>query len=152
MKKVLIVLVVCLAMLALIAVPALAAAQKVDLAKADQNTPGGGFVVFNAGAGANPFDYELDLKGVAPNTAYDIYLVIHNVDQDWTAGLPPATIATNAAGNANFHHNCLLKVDGPQLPGAYNVGVHVTLQGSASDLYLSSGFAGPNMSATVILK
>jgi hypothetical protein len=138
-KKVLISLVVSLAMLALIAVPALAKAQKVDLVKTDSNLPGGGFVVFNGPAGNNQFEFELALKGVEANTAYDVYVDIPYFGLggfDWLLD----TITTSAAGNANLHHNCPNSdTGGPLPPGPYDFGVHVTLAGSLVDLYFMSG-------------
>jgi hypothetical protein len=144
MKKIhvtLIALSLAAAMLALIAVPALAQAQKVDLEKA-VGAPGGGFVVFNGPAGNNQFEMELALRGVEPNTAYDVYLDIPSLGVwGWCIG----TITTSAAGNANFHHNCPNSdTGGPLPPGPYGFGVRVRLAGSPSDLYFMSG--------TVIIK
>jgi len=136
MKKVFISLVVCLAMLALIAVPALAKAQKVDLDKA-VGAPGGGFVVFNGPAGNNQFEMELALKGVEPNTAYDVYLDIPPLG---VIGWLVDTITTSAAGNANFHHNCPNSdTGGPLPPGPYDFGVRVRMAGSLVDLYFMTG-------------
>jgi len=140
MKKIhvtLIALTLAAAMLALIAVPALAKAQKVDLDKADPSLPGGGFVVFNGPAGNNQFEMELALKGVEPNTAYDVYLDIPPLG---VFGWLIATITTSAAGNANLHHNCPNSdTGGPLPPGPYDFGVRVRLAGSSGDLYFMTG-------------
>jgi hypothetical protein len=139
MKKIhvtLIALALAATMLALIAVPALAKAQKVDLEKA-AGAPGGGFVIFNGPAGNNQFEMELALKGVEPNTAYDVYLDIPPLG---VFGWCIATITTSAAGNANLHHNCPNSdTGGPLPPGPYNFGVRVTLAGSLVDLYFMTG-------------
>ena len=139
MKKIhvtLIALALAAAMLALIAVPALAKAQKVNLDKA-VGAPGGGFVVFNGPAGNNQFVCELSLKGVEPNTAYDVYLDIPPLG---VFGWLIATITTNAAGNANLHHNCPNSdTGGPLPPGPYDFGVRVTRAGSLDNLYFMTG-------------
>jgi hypothetical protein len=144
MKKLLIALVVCLAMLALIAVPALAQAQKVSLEKA-AGAPGGGSVVFNGPAGNNQFECELALKGVAPKTAYNVYLDIYSFG---IFNLPLGSITSNAAGNANLHHNCPIS-DGVLPPGPCDFGIHVTLAGADPEVPSNNLYF---MSATVIIK
>ena len=139
MKKIyvaLVALALAAAMLTSIAVPALAKAQKVDLDKA-VGAPSGGFVVFNGPAGNNQFECELALKGVLPKTAYDVYLDIPPLGVfGWCIG----TITTNAAGNANLHHNCPNSdTGGPLPPGPYDFGVRVRLHGGVDDLYFMSG-------------
>lgn len=138
---ILIALALAAAMLTSLAVPALAKTQKVDLDKA-VGAPGGGFVVFNGPAGNNQFECELALKGVKSNTAYDVYLDIPPLGVfGWCIG----TITTNAAGNANLHHNCPNSdTGGPLPPGPYDFGIRVRQHGGADDLYF--------MSDTVIVK
>jgi hypothetical protein len=137
-KKVFISLVVGLAMVALMAVPALAQALKVELVKADPALAGGGSVVFNGPAGNNQFECELTLKGVAPNTTYTVLLDLPG----WGYfGIPLGSITTNAAGNANLHHNCPVS-DGYFPPGPCAFGIRVQLAGI--DAY--------SMSATAVLK
>lgn len=124
MKKVLISLLVSLAMVASIAVPALAQAHGVALTPVG-NAPGGGSVVFNGPAGNNQFECEIALRGVAPNTTYVVLLDLPG----WgLSGIPLGTITTNAAGNANLHHNCPVS-DAYFPPGPCAFGIRVQLAG-----------------------
>jgi len=136
MRKTILEVAVVLAVVALIAVPVMAAAQKANLIPCvvtypDGVTPppGGGFVIFNNTSGPNNLVMTLALKGVQPNTEYDIYLGVDS----W--GLVPGdvvkvgTVKTNRQGNANFHLNTAVA------SGEHTLNVDVTLKGSGSDIY-----------------
>ena len=128
MKKLIIASALCLLMVAIIAVPALAAAQKVDLAPAYASLPGGGFVVFNNSAGPNNLEVTVALKGVPAGATYDIFLF---VDGAWYNGAPIGTVTTNKQGNANFHANLVLD------PGTYELAIDVaTPLPAGADQYL----------------
>jgi hypothetical protein len=149
MKKLAIVLALCLMMFVVTAVPVLAAAQKVDLVLCPINyptggdvgalngtapPPGGGFVVFNNSAGTNHnLEVTVSLKGVMPNTAYDIYLFTDNA---WYAGAKAGTVTTNGQGNANFHMNGLVD------KGTHYLAIDVTYEGSLADVYETTGIHG----------
>lgn len=131
MKKLITASALCLLMVAIIAVPALAAAQKVDLAPAPVLPPnsGGGFVVFNNSAGPNNLEVTVALKGVAAGATYDIFLF---VDGAWYNAAPIGTVTTNKQGNANFHANLALD------PGTYDLAIDVALPlPSGADQYLA---------------
>jgi hypothetical protein len=142
MKRILVSLVLCLVVVGIIASPALAAAQKVDLVPNPKwNAPGGGFVVFNNSVGPNNLKVTLALKGVTPDTSYDIYLFV-----DTSVGIMLGTIMTDGKGNANLHINNLVAA------GQHNLGVVVTLNNNPNAYYLSTDFISPNMSATLTFK
>ena len=132
MKKLLIALAICLLVVGVMGGPVLAKAQKVDLVPCPINypgpdlPPGGGFVVFNNSAGSNNLEMTVALKGVMPNTAYDIYL---GVDSWGTRG-KVGTITTNGQGNANFHLNTAVSA-----PGTHTLNIDVTLKDSRADIY-----------------
>lgn len=138
MKKLAIATVLSLLLVAVICVPAMAAAQKVDLVTCPINypdpanqPPGGGFVVFNNPS--NPSQnlvVTVALKGVEPNTAYDIYLF---VDGSWYGTGPVDTVTTNKKGNANFHMNGVLPT------GQHTLAIDVVYQGSGKDIYETPG-------------
>jgi hypothetical protein len=132
MKKTITQIAVVLAVVAMIAVPVMAAAQKVNLVPCSINygpgatpPPGGGFVVFNNSSGSKNLQMTVSLKGVSPNTEYDIYL---GVDVWGTPG-KVATVKTNRQGNANFHLNTTVA------RGTHILNVDVTLKGSEADIY-----------------
>lgn len=104
--------------------------------------PGGGFVIFNdsAGAGHN-LELTVSLKGVEPDTAYDIYLF---VDGGWYAGEKAGTVTTNKRGNANFHMNALIE------EGEHTLAIDVTKEGSGSDVYETPGIHDKPMGGTVM--
>jgi hypothetical protein len=133
MRKTILEVAVVLAVVALIAVPVTAAAQKANLVPCPLNypdgvtpPPGGGFVIFNNTSGPNNLVMTLSLKGVQPNTEYDIYL---GVDTWGTPG-KVGTVKTNRQGNASFHLNTAVS-----RPGAHTLNVDVTLKDSGSDIY-----------------
>jgi len=135
MKKTILEIALVLAVVAVIAVPVMAAAQKTNLIPCVQTygpgstlplPPGGGFVIFNNTSGPNNLVMTLSLKGVQPNTEYDIYL---GVDTWGTPG-KVGTVKTNGQGNANFHLNTAVS-----RPGTHALNVDVTLKGSGSDIY-----------------
>jgi hypothetical protein len=140
-----------LLMVTVLVAPALGAAQKVALepAVAFPGNPGGGFVVFNNSAGPENLHFTVALKGVLPDTAYDIY---HYVD---TCGLtsgqtPDGTVTTNSQGNATLHVNTSVPA------GTHQLGIDVVYQGLFADQYLSDNFTdacnpGPG-SATLTFK
>ena len=132
MKKTMIKVALVLALVALVAIPAMAAAQKVSLVACPINfpdgvtpPPGGGFVIFNNTSGRNNLVMTLVLRGVAPDTAYDIYL---GVDAWGTPG-KVGTVTTDADGYADFHLNASVT------PGTHTLNVDVTLNGSGIDIY-----------------
>lgn len=132
MKKTILEIALVSAMIAAIAVPVMAAAQKASLVACPINypdgttpPPGGGFVIFNNTSGPNNLVMTLALKGVAPNTAYDIYL---GVDVWGTPG-KVGTVTTNRQGNANFHLNTAVAA------GTHTLNIDITLSGSGSDIY-----------------
>ena len=150
MKKTIIEVALVLAIVALVAIPVMAAAQKVSLVACPRNypdtvtpPPGGGFVIFNNTSGRNNLILTLALKGVEPDTAYDIYL---GVDVWGTPG-KVGTITTDAEGNANFHLNTSVA------PGTHTLNVDVTLNGSGSDIYELPGIHdGPMGGVTMTFK
>lgn len=98
MKRLLIVLALCLVVVGIVAAPVLAKAEKVSLNPIGTD-PGSGYVVFNDTSGPDNVQIEMSLKGALANTSYDVYVHI---------GAPDtyvATITTNAQGNANFHYS-----------------------------------------------
>ncbi len=132
MKRTVIEIALVLTIAVAVAVPVMAAAQKVSLVACPINypdgvtpPPGGGFVIFNNTSGRNNLVMTLALKGVEPDTAYDIYL---GVDTWGTPG-KVGTVTTDAEGNANFHLNTSVA------PGTHTLNVDVTLSGSGSDIY-----------------
>jgi hypothetical protein len=136
MKRRIALLVLCLSVVAALAVPVIAAAQKTALVPCPLNypdpasaPPGGGFVIFNNSAGPDNLEMTLALKGVMPDTAYDIYL---GVDVWGTPG-KIGTVTTNKQGNATFHLNTAVA------PGERVLNVDVTLAGSGSDIYELAG-------------
>ena len=138
MKKTIIEVALVLALVALIAVPVMAAAQKASLIPCVATygpgstlpaPPGGGFVIFNNTSGRNNLVMTLALKGVSPDTAYDIYL---GVDVWGTPG-KVGTVTTDAEGNANFHLNTRVA------PGTHVLNIDITLSGSGSDVYELAG-------------
>jgi hypothetical protein len=151
MKKTMIAVVLSLALVALVAAPLMAAAQKANLVPCPINypnpaalPPGGGFVVFNNSAGPNNLEMTVALKGVMPNTEYDIYL---GVDVWGTPG-KVGTVTTNAQGNANFHLNTAVGA-----PGTHALNVDVTLKGSGADIYELPGIHdSPMGGVTMIFK
>jgi len=98
-KKILIALALCLVVVGIMAVPALAAAQKVELTPySGQADPGTGFVVLNNSTGGA--ELTVSLKGAVADAEYT---VLANVD---SAGwISIGTMTTNGQGNANFHAN-----------------------------------------------
>ena len=144
MKRLAFVLGSTLLMVTMLATPALAAAQKVDLVRAAAfpTVPGGGSVVFNNSAGPRNLEVTVALKGVTPNTAYDVWVYV-----DVTGpGTKIGTVTTNGAGNATLHVNTAVAL------GTHTLGVDVVYMGSFSDVYLTAGFYGPGMSATLTFK
>jgi hypothetical protein len=127
-----------MAMIAIASMFVWAAAQKVDLIPCPINypdpanlPPGGGFVIFNNPAAAdNNLDVTISLKGVEPQTDYDLYLF---VDGAWYNGAKLGTITTNIKGNATFHINGLLS------PGLHILAFDVTAAGSGADIYETPG-------------
>jgi hypothetical protein len=151
MKRLAIALGTGLLMVTVLVAPALGAAQKVEMVPCptelssgchDAAGPGGGFVVFNNSGGPNNLHVTVALKGVTPETAYDIWLF---VDQTAT-GAKLGTVTTNEVGNATFHVNTAV------VRGEHDLGIDVTRAGSGFDLYLSSGFYHAGMSATLTFK
>ncbi len=133
MKKTILEIALVSAMIAAIAVPVMAAAQKASLVACPINypdgttpPPGGGFVIFNNTSGPNNLVMTLSLKGVQPNTEYDIYL---GVDTWGTPG-KIGTVKTNVQGNANFQFSTTVS-----RPGNHTLNVDVTLKGSGLDVY-----------------
>ena len=109
MKRLAILLVICLVTLAVIPGPALAKAEKVDLIPCPvyytnnpPPPPGGGFVVFNDSAGPDNLEVTVSLKGVLNNT-YEIYLFVDGVTLAYAT--LEGTVTTDEEGNANFHFN-----------------------------------------------
>jgi hypothetical protein len=140
-KKILLASLLSIIAIGILAVPAMAAAQKVDLVACPLNypgatqPPGGAFVVFNNSAGPNNLEMTVALKGVLPSTEYDIYL---GVDSWGTPG-KVGTVLTNPKGNANFHLNTAVGVS-----AEHTLAVDITLKGSGSDIYETEGIhAGP---------
>lgn len=142
MKRIAIALVTCVVIVSMTAAPVLAAAQKVELEECPLNypncevdpatcPPGGGFVIYNnpAGEGHN-LELTVSLKGVEPNTAYDIYFFVDGV---WYDGAKIATVITNPKGNANFHISGLLS------EGQHVLAIDVTKEGSFADVYETPG-------------
>jgi hypothetical protein len=145
-------------MIAVLATPALGAVQKVGLVPCSTDLPvgcalndepsgGGGFVIFNdrdASAGAVNLLVTVSLKGVKPDTAYDVYLFVDQIN----VGVKLGTVTTNGVGNAVFVGGSPVGV-----PGAHDLAVDVTRAGSSNDVYLSSGlYSSPDMSATLTFK
>ncbi len=147
-KRIAIGLVLFLSVFAMTSGLVFAAAQKVELVACPINypsgttpPPGGGFVIFNnpRSAGHN-LEVTVSLKGVTPNTEYDIYLF---VDQG-LEGDKIGTVKTNPRGNATLH------IDGLLEEGTHVLAVDVTLKGSGADVYETSGIhdnpmEGPSM-------
>jgi hypothetical protein len=135
MKKLVFIIVTGMVLVGLMAAPVIAAAQKVDLVKCPYNypgqtsPPGGAFVIFNNSAGPNNLELTVALKGVLPNTEYDIYL---GVDTWGTPG-KIGTITTNNKGNANFHMNRMVTA------GTHTLALDITLKGSGADIYETPG-------------
>ena len=128
MKKILIALALCLVAVGLIVSPAMAAAQKVDLAPI-AGLNGGGFVIFNNSSGPNNLEVTVSLKGAAANT-YGVFLFVDGV---WYGGAPVGAITPNKQGNANFHINVAVA------PGTHLLAVDVALPlPSGADQYLTS--------------
>ena len=133
MKK-LIILGLVLLMVVVFATAAFSKAEKVDLIQCPINypspelLPGGGFVIFNnsSGVGHN-LELTVSLKGLVPDTAYDIHLFVDGV------GTLVGTVITNASGNANFNMNDLLD------PGDRLLNIDVTLEGSGADVFETDG-------------
>ena len=121
----------------LAATPAVARAEKVDLAPV-AGVPGGGAVIFNNSSGPNNLELTVQLKAVLPSFTYDVYLF---VDGAYGAG-PVGTITTNGVGNATFHANLSLA------PGVHNLGVDVALAVSGADQYLTASIYGPPLPMT----
>jgi hypothetical protein len=138
MKKLVVGLLACVAVLAVTSALVLAAAQKVELVACpinypapDSLPPGHGFVIFNNPAGENHnLEMTISLKGLEPNTEYDLYLF---VDGAWFNGAKAGTVTTNRKGNANFHVNALLD------EGEYVLGLDVTKKDSFSDVFETPG-------------
>ncbi len=137
MKKILKAMLICMAVAVIVSGFLWAAAQKSELIPCPINyperspaPPGGGFVIFNNPSSANHnLEMVVSLKKVEPNTAYDIYLF---VDQGVTGELL-GTITTNKQGNANF------QAKGSLERGTHVLALDVTLHGSGSDIYETSG-------------
>ena len=132
MKKVVLLTTVVALLVCLVAVPVvMAAAQKANLVPCPINypttpPPGGGFVVFNNSAGPDNLEMTVALKGVKPNTDYDIYIF---VDGAWLNGALSGTVTSNEQGNANFHLNTAVT------SGTHTLNIDVTLKGSGLDVY-----------------
>ena len=128
---------------------ALAKAVKLDLVPCPINypdpgnlPPGGGFVVLNNSSGdCHNLELTVSLKGVEPNTTYDIYLF---VDGSWYAGAKAGTVTTNKRGNANFHMNGLIA------EGEHTLAIDITKEGSLADVYETSGIHDIPMGGAVM--
>jgi hypothetical protein len=137
MKRVLASIVGSAIALALLALPASAAgAQKVDLlgphgvafcnGSGASGSPGFGFAVVNHHAGN--VAAEIAMKGVAPNTTYNVRLIQTNDVADCFR--TDATLTTNGQGNGNVH------VSEPIEPGATSVFVAVVTV-TLSEIYVT---------------
>jgi hypothetical protein len=125
----------------LVAAPALAKAEKVDLVPIT-GLAGGGAVVFNNSAGPNNLEVTVQLKKVAPDFTFDVYVFI---DGAWLGGAPVGSVTTNGAGNATFH------VNGQVPAGDHFVAVDVALPVSGADQYLAPAFTSPQSTWGIVM-
>ena len=153
MKRLAVALGASLLLVTALAAPALGAAQKVPLVPctdelavgcASNSEPlgGGGFVVFNDSAGPDNLHVTVALKKVLPDTDYDIYLYVDDID----AGVKVGTVTTNAVGNATFHLNTVAPL------GTHGLAVDVVYEGFGADVYISDGARQIPMSPTLTFK
>ena len=142
MKRLASALVLSLLLVGLTAGPALAKAEKTDLVTYGPVVYGPvvGSVIFNNPSGPDNLGLTVQLKKVTPDTAYDIYLFVDG----WASGtgIVLGTVTTNVVGNATFHANTIVT------PGLHTVAIDVTLAGSGSDLYVTPGLYGQDLSLT----
>ena len=97
-----------------------------------------GAVIFNSSAGTpNNLEMTVQLKKVAPDTTYDVYLFLDGNGSG--TGIVVGTLTTNGVGNGNFHVNWTVA------PGIHTVAVDVTLHGSGNDVYVTPGLYAQNL-------
>lgn len=97
-----------------------------------------GSVIFNSSSGdPNNLELTLQLKKVAPDTAYDVYLFLDTYASG--QGVVVGGLTTNGAGNGTFHVNTYVT------PGIHTVSIDVTLHGSGNDVYVTPGLYGQNL-------
>ena len=100
--------------------------------------PAVGAVIFNSSSGdPNNLEMTLQLKKVAPNTSYDVWLFLDTYASG--QGVVVGTLTTNGVGNGTFHVNTQVT------PGIHTVAVDVTLQGSGNDVFVTPGLYGQNL-------
>jgi hypothetical protein len=135
MRKMALILAICVTILPMTAGIALPAAQKVELIACPQNypespfPPGTVFVIFN-----NPDEGEynlsvgVSLKKVEPNTPYDIHLFA-----DGSYFMFLGTVLTNTKGNASLHTSGLIGKEG------HILAIDITESESPYDVYETPG-------------
>jgi hypothetical protein len=97
-----------------------------------------GSVIFNSSAGdPNNLELTVQLKKVAPDTSYDVWLFIDTYASG--QGHIVGTLTTNGVGNGTFHVNTDVT------PGIHTVAVDVTLHGSFNDVFVTPGLYGQNL-------
>ena len=100
--------------------------------------PAVGSVIFNSSAGnPNNLELTLQLKKVAPNTSYDVWLFLDTYASG--QGYVVGTLTTNDVGNGTFHVNTSVA------PGVHTVAIDVTLHGSWNDVFVTPGLYGQNL-------
>lgn len=128
-----------LLLVGLVAAPAWAEAQKTDLVPYPTG-PAVGAVIFNNPAGPANLQLTVQLKSVAPDTAYDVYLFVDGSTSG--TGVVLGTMTTNGVGNATFHANTAVSA------GSHTVAVDVTLAGDGSDVFVTPGLYAQDLSMT----
>ena len=97
-----------------------------------------GSVIFNGSAGSpNNLELTLQLKKVAPNTSYDVWLFLDTYASG--QGHVVGTLTTNGVGNGTFHVNTAVA------PGIHTVAIDVTLHGSGNDVFVTPGLYGQDL-------
>ena len=140
MKRLSLVLLLCLVGLAVLVGPAIGAAQKVSLVPCPINYPGGregsAFVILNNSKGPNNLQMTVHLQGAPPSpSTYSVWLF---VDGPWYGGGPVGEMTINEKGNANFHINVSVTPD-----MGHWLAVDLTAKGSTADIYETPGIHTP---------
>lgn len=110
---------------------------KSDIVPYPTGTPVGA-VIFNSSAGnPNNFEMTLQLKKVAPDTTYDVYLFLDGYTSG--TGIVVGNLTTNGVGNGTFHINMQVS------PGIHTVAIDVTVHGSGNDVFVTPGLYAQNL-------